>query len=93
MPAESTATGKRKGSFTRDRDPRRNALTHDQIAEDLAAFTHAGGKIEVLGNTRMLRTIGAAATEPAATASDGTSRQDADAATQGTRAPRGRSGS
>ena len=40
---------------------RRIELTHDRIAEDVAAFTEAGGKIEVLGNTPMLKTIGAAA--------------------------------
>lgn len=39
------------------REERRNALTHDQIADDVAAFERAGGRIEVLGNTPMLRSI------------------------------------
>lgn len=47
--------------FARSREARCSELTHDRIAEDVAAFTEAGGKIEVLGNTPMLKTIGAAA--------------------------------
>ena len=89
MPAESTATGKRRGSFTREQDPRRNALTHDQIAKDLADFAHAGGKIEVLGITRMLRTIGVTATEPVITASDGAALNEPDVAKQQTEPPQG----
>ncbi|MFZ5636341.1 MAG: hypothetical protein ACOY82_07095 [Pseudomonadota bacterium] len=38
-------------------EERRGPLTHAQIADDLAAFERAGGRIEVLGNTPMLRTI------------------------------------
>lgn len=34
-------------------------LTSDQIADHLAAFKRAGGKVEVLGVTRTLRQIGA----------------------------------
>jgi len=47
--------------FARSREARCSELTHDRIAEDVAAFTEAGGTIEVLGNTPMLKTIGAAA--------------------------------
>ncbi len=43
--------------FRATREERRSALTHDQIADDLAAFERDGGRIEVLGNTPMLRTI------------------------------------
>lgn len=50
-----------RSAFARSREARRIELTHDRIAEDVAAFTEAGGKIEVLGNTPMLKTIGAAA--------------------------------
>lgn len=30
------------------------ALTSERISDDLAAFEHAGGRIEVLGTTRVL---------------------------------------
>ncbi len=43
--------------FHATREERRSALTHAQIADDLAAFERDGGRIEVLGNTPMLRTI------------------------------------
>lgn len=43
--------------FRATREDRRGPLTHAQIADDLAAFERAGGRIEVLGNTPMLRTI------------------------------------
>lgn len=65
MSTEPVTPAKRKrtstSAFARDRDARRGALTHDQITEDVEAFTSAGGKIEVLGNTRMLKTIGVTA--------------------------------
>ncbi len=32
-------------------------LSHDSIAADIAAFRKAGGKVEVLGNTRVLKNI------------------------------------
>lgn len=32
-------------------------LTHERLAEDMAAFRKAGGKIEVLGVTRTLQRI------------------------------------
>ena len=41
-------------------------LTHERIAEDMAAFKKAGGRVEVLGVTRTLTKIDAA---PAATSS------------------------
>lgn len=52
-PSKTTA----RSPFRETREDRRSALTHDQIAEDLAAFERAGGRIEVLGNTPMLRAI------------------------------------
>jgi hypothetical protein len=54
-PAPARATA--RSPFRETREDRRTALTHDQIAEDLAAFQRAGGRIEVLGNTPMLRAI------------------------------------
>lgn len=38
----------------------RGALTSDTIAADMDAFRLAGGAIEVLGTTRVLRKVGAA---------------------------------
>lgn len=35
-------------------------LTHERIAEDMAAFKKAGGRVEVLGVTRTLTKIDAA---------------------------------
>ena len=32
-------------------------LSHERIAEDLAAFRKAGGRIEVLGNTQVLKKV------------------------------------
>jgi hypothetical protein len=52
--------------FRATKEERRSALTHDQIADDLAEFERTGGTIEVLGNTPMLRTIPLSPT-PAAT--------------------------
>lgn len=53
-PAAKPAKPPKSGTaslFPKTRDERRNALTHTQIEEDLAAFERAGGRIEVLGNT------------------------------------------
>lgn len=33
------------------------SLSHDRIAADIAAFRKAGGKVEVLGTTRVLKNI------------------------------------
>lgn len=50
------------------------ALSHDRIAADIAAFRKAGGKVEVLGNTPIQRSLkpatgaAAAAATPAAAA-------------------------
>lgn len=35
-----------------------NALTSERIADDLAAFRKSGGKIEVLGNTKVFQSMG-----------------------------------
>ena len=51
--------------FDQRKDDKRKTLTHEQIASDLDAFKRAGGKIEVLGNTAMLRTIPISATQGA----------------------------
>lgn len=55
-PAASAKTGSRS-PFVSNADKRRDALTHDQIAEDLAAFEQSGGKIEKLGNTPLRRGV------------------------------------
>jgi hypothetical protein len=51
--------------FEQRKEDKRKTLTHEQIANDLAAFKRLGGKIEVLGNTAMLRTIPISATQGA----------------------------
>ncbi len=43
--------------FRKPKEDRRAALTSERIADDLAAFQRTGGKIEVLGITRTLRSI------------------------------------
>lgn len=43
--------------FRKPKEERRSALTHDKIADDLAAFQRAGGTIEVLGTTHTLKSI------------------------------------
>lgn len=40
-----------------DRKQAPGGLSHESLAEDLAAFRKAGGKIEVLGNTNTLKKI------------------------------------
>lgn len=61
--------------FRKPKEERRTALTHDKIADDLAAFQRAGGTIEVLGTTHTLKSIPPPPT-PAAAAKD---REDASA--------------
>lgn len=51
-PASSTSD-----LFRKPKEERRTALTHDKIADDLAAFQRAGGTIEVLGTTHTLKSI------------------------------------
>lgn len=43
--------------FRKPKEDKRSALTHEKIADDLAAFQRAGGRIEVLGNTQTLKSI------------------------------------
>ena len=43
--------------FRKPKEERRTALTHEKIADDLAAFQRAGGTIEVLGTTQTLKSI------------------------------------
>lgn len=45
VPSKSSRTGDNK------------QLSHERIAEDLAAFRKAGGRIEVLGNTQVLKKV------------------------------------
>jgi hypothetical protein len=52
--------------FRKPKEERRSALTHDKIADDLAAFQRAGGTIEVLGTTHTLKSIPPPPTQPAA---------------------------
>lgn len=59
-----------KHLFQKKSDPGRN-MTSERIAEDLKAFRKAGGRIEVLGATRVLTRIdgdGPPAAAPAAPA-------------------------
>lgn len=51
--------------FPRAREQRRDALTHEQIEEDLAAFERAGGRIQVLGNTLTFKHLVSAVPPPA----------------------------
>lgn len=46
----------------------RTAVTHERLAADLEAFRKAGGKIEVLGVTRVLTKIDGDAGDPPAPA-------------------------
>ncbi len=55
--------------------PRNNALTHQRLAEDMAAFQKAGGRIEVLGNTRSLKKIGSDATDAQSAESPGAAKK------------------
>jgi hypothetical protein len=60
--------------FRKPKEERRTALTHDKIADDLAAFQRAGGTIEVLGTTHTLKSIPpppTAAPAPASTDREG----------------------
>lgn len=59
-PASSTSD-----LFRKPKEERRTALTHDKIADDLAAFQRAGGTIEVLGTTHTLKSIPAPASATA----------------------------
>ena len=52
-----------KHLFQKKSDPGRN-MTSERIAEDLKAFRKAGGRIEVLGATRVLTRIDGDATPP-----------------------------
>lgn len=44
--------------FTQRERKRPPAMSSERIADDLAAFREAGGRIEVLGTTRSLKKIG-----------------------------------
>lgn len=63
-PASSTSD-----LFRKPKEERRTALTHDKIADDLAAFQRAGGTIEVLGTTHTLKSIPPPPPAPVAAAS------------------------
>jgi hypothetical protein len=67
-PAAPTKTA--RSPFTSNAEKRRDALTHDQIAEDLAAFEQSGGKIEKLGNTPLRRGIAPTPAPASATPAD-----------------------
>lgn len=56
--AQSAAAKPATGDiFRKPKEDKRSALTHEKIADDLAAFQRAGGRIEVLGNTQTLKSI------------------------------------
>jgi hypothetical protein len=71
-PAPPAATAKTvsRSPFMNTAEKRRDALTHDQIAEDLAAFEQSGGKIEKLGNTPLRRGIAPTPAPASATPAD-----------------------
>ena len=50
--------------FPKAREERRNAMTHTQIEEHVAAFERAGGRIEVLGNTHTFKKLNQAKKPP-----------------------------
>src|SRR5699024_9059864 len=54
---QPTATRARTRTSARKGD-RSTSLTSERIADDLAAFRKDGGKIEVLGNTQVFKSIG-----------------------------------
>jgi len=54
---QPSAKRARTRSSTRKADSA-NALTSERIADDLAAFRKGGGKIEVLGNTKVFKSMG-----------------------------------
>lgn len=58
--------------FRKPKEERRSALTHEKIADDLAAFQRGGGKIEVLGTTHTLKSMPAPAAPGAAPAGNDT---------------------
>jgi hypothetical protein len=53
-PATAPATERSVATRSKGASP---TLTHERIADDLAAFRKAGGRIEVLGVTRLLTRI------------------------------------
>ncbi len=65
-PPAAQAKTTSRSPFVSTAEKRREALTHDQIAEDLAAFEQSGGKIEKLGNTPLRRAIPLASSSPTA---------------------------
>ena len=58
-----TRTLAEKAPF-RQKEPDRRALTSDRIADDLEAFRLTGGRIEVLGTTRVLKKLDATPEAP-----------------------------
>jgi hypothetical protein len=72
LPASSTSD-----LFRKPKEERRTALTHEKIADDLAAFQRAGGTIEVLGTTHTLKSI---PPPPAPASSSAAVREDMPAA-------------
>ena len=65
--SDTTPTDAARGPsrvFARRPAGERGALTHDTLTADLDAFRRAGGTIEVLGTTPVLRKIGQAVAVP-----------------------------
>ncbi len=52
-----SATVKTDRAFSARKGGQGSALTRERIADDIAAFRRAGGKIEVLGVTQALKNI------------------------------------
>lgn len=65
------ATPPRPAAAANDRRPKQApSMSHERIASDIAAFRRAGGKVEVLGNTPVLRSVGPAGVSKAADSAD-----------------------
>ena len=61
--AAVTAPPKERSRMASQRDSAASkAITHESIAEDLAAFEESGGEMEVLGTTATLKHVGVAET-------------------------------
>lgn len=56
-PTRQPSTTRRGRGSTRVSD-RALSLTSERIAADVAAFRKSGGKIEVLGNTKVFKSVG-----------------------------------
>lgn len=57
-PQTRQPTAKRARTRSTRKADSANSLTSERIADDLATFRKGGGKIEVLGNTKVFKSMG-----------------------------------